>query len=134
MFRGGMDEPGGTLPGVMGIQRLVEKPNNQIGGKTGAPKAIEICGCGWLAYGHHERFGKSGIWVGCDDRSVHFTSAETGEGSHTALPIFGAFMAKGLCRVEKVVIHPVRFANPLPVLRLRKEYDCPSPRIDIRGT
>ena len=44
----------------------------------------------------------TGVWVGCDDRSVHFTSSETGEGSHTALPNYARFMEKvyGL-KVEK---------------------------------
>jgi penicillin-binding protein 1A len=68
----------------------------------------------------------TGIWVGADDRSVHFTTSETGEGSHTALPIFGAFM-------EKVYADPKSGYTygpfPKPWVKITKEYVCPSPII-----
>jgi penicillin-binding protein 1A len=68
----------------------------------------------------------TGIWVGADDRSVHFTSSETGEGSHTALPIFGTFM-------EKVYADPKSGYTygpfPKPWVKITKEYMCPSPII-----
>jgi penicillin-binding protein 1A len=35
-----------------------------------------------------------GVWVGGEDRSIHFKTSATGEGSKTALPIFGLFMEK----------------------------------------
>lgn len=67
----------------------------------------------------------TGVWVGCDDRSVHFTSSETGEGSHTALPIFARFM-------EKVYADPKSGFTyglfPKPWGKITKEYNCPSPR------
>ena len=34
------------------------------------------------------------MWVGGDDRSIHFKASEMGEGSHVALPIFGRYMEK----------------------------------------
>ncbi len=36
----------------------------------------------------------SGVWVGCEDRSVHFRSIELGQGAHMAMPIWGLFMKK----------------------------------------
>jgi len=34
----------------------------------------------------------TGVWVGCDDRSAHFTSLQLGMGTNTALPIWGYYM------------------------------------------
>ena len=36
----------------------------------------------------------TGVWVGAEDRSVHFRSTQLGQGSHTALPIWGIYMKK----------------------------------------
>ena len=36
----------------------------------------------------------TGVWVGAEDRSVHFRSTELGQGSHTALPIWALYMQK----------------------------------------
>jgi len=73
----------------------------------------------------------TGIWVGADDRSVHFNSSETGEGSHTALPIFGRFM-------EKVYADPKSGYTygmfPKPWTKISKEYNCPSPRLEVDST
>jgi len=70
----------------------------------------------------------TGVWVGADDRSVHFTTSETGEGSRTALPIFGRFM-------EKVYADPKSGYTfgplPKPWVKISKPYDCPSPRISV---
>jgi penicillin-binding protein 1A len=126
MFRGGMDEPGGTSSALWEYPGLWKKQSNQIGGKTGtSSKFVD----GW--YMGITKDLVTGIWVGCDDRTVHFTSAETGEGSHTALPIFGAFM-------QKVYADPNSGYTPGPFPRpwskITKEYDCPSPRIDTGTT
>ena len=37
----------------------------------------------------------TGVWVGAEDRSVHFRSTQLGQGSHTALPIWALYMKKG---------------------------------------
>jgi len=34
----------------------------------------------------------TGVWVGCDDRSAHFTSLRLGMGTNMALPIWGYYM------------------------------------------
>lgn len=36
----------------------------------------------------------TGVWVGAEDRSVHFRSTRLGQGSHTALPIWAMYMKK----------------------------------------
>ncbi|WP_295671152.1 transglycosylase domain-containing protein [uncultured Mucilaginibacter sp.] len=121
MFRGGMEEPGGTSQALWEYPGLWKK-NNQIGGKTGTSSGYVD---GW--YMGVTKDLVTGIWVGADDRSVHFNSSETGEGSHTALPIFGAFM-------EKVYADPKLGYTygpfPKPWVKITKEYDCPSPHID----
>ena len=118
MFRGGMEEPGGTSQALWEYPSLWKK-NNQIGGKTGTSSDYVD---GW--YMGITKDLVTGIWVGADDRSVHFTSSETGEGSHTALPIFGAFM-------EKVYADPNSGYTygpfPKPWVKITKEYMCPSP-------
>ncbi|RYU92088.1 penicillin-binding protein [Mucilaginibacter terrigena] len=120
MFRGGMEEPGGTSQALWEYPSLWKK-NNQIGGKTGTSSDYVD---GW--YMGITKDLVTGIWVGADDRSVHFTSSETGEGSHTALPIFGTFM-------EKVYADPNSGYTygpfPKPWVKITKEYMCPSPVI-----
>ncbi|GAA3986952.1 transglycosylase domain-containing protein [Mucilaginibacter dorajii] len=120
MFRGGMEEPGGTSQALWEYPGLWKK-DNQIGGKTGTSSDYVD---GW--YMGITKDLVTGIWVGCDDRSVHFTSSETGEGSHTALPIFGRFM-------EKVYADPksgYTYGNfPKPWVKITKSYQCPSPHI-----
>jgi len=121
MFRGGMEEPGGTSQALWEYPGLWKKDNNQIGGKTGTSSNYVD---GW--YMGITKDLVTGVWVGADDRSVHFTTSETGEGSHTALPIFGRFM-------EKVYADPKSGYTygpfPKPWVKITKEYDCPSPHI-----
>ncbi|MES2378185.1 MAG: transglycosylase domain-containing protein [Bacteroidota bacterium] len=120
MFRGGMEEPGGTSQALWEYNDLWKK-NNQIGGKTGTSSDYVD---GW--YMGITKDLVTGIWVGADDRSVHFTTSETGEGSHTALPIFGSFM-------QRVYNDPKSGYTygpfPKPWSKITKSYDCPSPRL-----
>ncbi|MFD2146649.1 penicillin-binding protein 1A [Mucilaginibacter antarcticus] len=126
MFRGGMEEPGGTSQALWEYSGLWKKNNNQIGGKTGTSSDYVD---GW--YMGITKDLVTGVWVGADDRSVHFNSSESGEGSHTALPIFGLFM-------EKVYADPQSGYGygpfPKPFTKITKSYECPSPRIRIDTT
>ena len=36
----------------------------------------------------------TGVWVGAEDRSVHFRTIDLGQGSHTALPIWALYMQR----------------------------------------
>jgi len=122
MFRGGMEEPEGTSQALW--EWDLWKKGNQIGGKTGTSSDYVD---GW--YMGITKDLVTGIWVGCDDRSIHFRTSETGEGSKTALPIFGRFM-------EKVYRDPTSGytygAFPKPKVPIEREYNCPTPvyRID----
>ena len=68
----------------------------------------------------------TGIWVGADDRSIHFKTSQTGEGSKTALPIFGKFMEK-VYKDKTSGYTEGRF--PKPDIEITKTYNCPSPQI-----
>lgn len=121
MFRGGMEEPGGTSQALW--EWDLWKKNNQIGGKTGTSSDYVD---GW--YMGITKDLVTGVWVGADDRSVHFKTSETGEGSRTALPIFGKFM-------EKVYKDPSTGITegpfPKPDVPITRTYNCPSPRISV---
>ncbi|MBE9585120.1 penicillin-binding protein [Mucilaginibacter sp. JRF] len=121
MFRGGMEEPGGTSQGLWEYD--LWKKNNQIGGKTGTSSDYVD---GW--YMGITKDLVTGVWVGADDRSVHFKTSQTGEGSRTALPIFGKFM-------EMVYADPksgyTEGQFPKPWVKITKNYMCPSPRIRV---
>lgn len=124
MFRGGMEEPGGTSQNLW--QWDLWKKGNQIGGKTGTSSDFVD---GW--YMGITKDLVTGVWVGCDERSVHFRTSGTGEGSHTALPIFGRFM-------EKVYHDPNSgyTYGPFPAAgtKINREYNCPSPRYTVDTT
>lgn len=121
MLRGGMEEPGGTSQALWEWDLF--KKNNQIGGKTGTSSDYVD---GW--YMGVTKDLVTGVWVGCDERSVHFKSSETGEGSRTALPIFAKFM-------EKVYRDPdlgITFGPfPKPTVEISRVYQCPTPRYEV---
>lgn len=53
----------------------------------------------------------SGVWVGCDDRSIHFRSITYGQGARLALPIWGLYM-KQLYNNDKIEISKKDFEKP----------------------
>lgn len=126
MFRGGMEEPGGTSQALW--EWDLWKKNNQIGGKTGTSSDYVDA---W--YMGITKDLVTGVWVGCDERTAHFKNGEQGEGSRTALPIFGSFM-------EKVYQDPSTGytfgAFPKAKVEITRTYNCPTPRprIDTANT
>ena len=86
MLRGGMEEPGGTSQGLWDFPDLWHK-DNQIGGKTGTTSNYSD---GW--YMGLTKDLVSGVWVGGEDRSIHFFRTQQGEGGRMALPVFGRYM------------------------------------------
>ncbi|RZK45023.1 MAG: penicillin-binding protein, partial [Pedobacter sp.] len=65
MFRGGMDEPGGTSQALWEWDLF--KKNNQIGGKTGTSSDYVDA---W--YMGITKDLVTGVWIGCDERTAHF--------------------------------------------------------------
>ena len=118
MLRGGMEEPEGTSQALW--EWDLWKNNNQIGGKTGTSSDYVD---GW--YMGVTKDLVTGVWVGCDERSVHFKTSETGEGSRTALPIFGKFMEK-VYKDKSLGITQGPF--PKPGVKITREYQCETPR------
>lgn len=124
MFRGGMEEPGGTSQALW--EWDLWKKNNQIGGKTGTSSDYVDA---W--YMGITKDLVTGVWVGCDERTAHFQNGETGEGSRTALPIFAKFM-------EKVYKDPTTgyTMGPFPKskVKITRDINCPSPRFEVDTT
>ena len=62
---------------------------NQIGGKTGTTQNHSD---GWFIGITPDLAG--GVWVGAEDRSIHFQNLANGQGASMALPIWALFMQK----------------------------------------
>jgi penicillin-binding protein 1A len=124
MFRGGMEEPGGTSQALW--EWDLWKKGNQIGGKTGTSNDYVDA---W--YMGITKDLVTGVWVGCDERTAHFKNGETGEGSRTALPVFAKFM-------EKVYKDPSTgyTMGPFPIAKVKitREINCPTPRYEVDTT
>lgn len=86
MLRGGTEEEGGTSQGVPWALR---DEGNEIAAKTGTTQNASD---GWYIAATKDLV--SGVWVGGDDRAIHFRSWINGQGSRTARPIWTNFMAK----------------------------------------
>jgi penicillin-binding protein 1A len=119
MFRGGMEEPGGTSQALW--EWDLWKNNNQIGGKTGTSSDYVD---GW--YMGITKDLVTGVWVGADDRSIHFKTSQTGEGSRTALPIFAKFMEKVYKDRSTGITEGV---FPKSEVKITREYYCTTERI-----
>ncbi len=119
MLRGSMEEPEGTSQGLW--EWDLWKNKNQIGGKTGTSSDYVD---GW--YMGVTKDLVTGVWIGCDERSIHFKNSQTGEGSRTALPVFGKFMEK-VYRDD--ALHYDYGPFPEPGVPINRKYDCPSPRV-----
>jgi penicillin-binding protein 1A len=85
MLRGGVEERGGTSQGLS----MELKIDNEIGGKTGTTNNASD---GW--YMGVTKDLVSGVWVGGDERSIHFRNWFLGQGSKTARPIWDIYMRK----------------------------------------
>ena len=89
LLKGGMTEPGGTSRALWSWD--IFRYNTDFGGKTGTSSNHSDA---WFVGVSPKLIG--GAWVGGEQRSVHFRTGELGQGSRTALPIFGMFMEKVL--------------------------------------
>ena len=85
MLQGGVEEEGGTSRALS----YSLKKDNEIGGKTGT---TDNASDGWYMGITHNLV--TGVWVGGDERSIHFPSWFFGQGGKTARPIWDRYMIK----------------------------------------
>jgi penicillin-binding protein 1A len=86
MLQGAVLEPGGTAEG---LKRTGIVAGNEIGAKTGTTSNFSD---GWFM-GVTQKL-VAGVWVGGDDRSIHFRSLALGQGAKMAMPVYAKFMEK----------------------------------------
>jgi len=89
---------------------------NPIAGKTGTTQNNSD---GWFMGITPELV--TGIWVGGEDRSVHFRSITFGQGAHMALPVWAIYMKK-VYADKKLHISQGDFEKPTTPLKV--ETDC----------
>ena len=118
LLMGGLREPGGTsqsLNGYVGQYR-----DTDWGGKTGTSNNHSDA---WF-------MGVSpnlvvGAWVGGEYRCIHFRTGALGQGSRTALPICGYFLASVLKDSAFAKYH-AKFGNPKDADITSNMYNCQS--------
>jgi len=114
MLKGSLSEPRGTTQALFAYDLFRSKI--EFGGKTGTSQNLSD---GWFVGVTPKLVG--GAWVGGEYRSIHFRSNSQGEGSKTALPIFGRFMEKVL---KDKKYDYLKVAFPKPKGKISKEYAC----------
>lgn len=100
--------------------RLRRAPYNitaQMGGKTGT---TNFNADGWFMGFTPELV--SGVWVGGDERYIHFNSMAEGQGASMALPIYGKYMTKVYSDPTLPYNQESRFIFPANVDLCHKEY------------
>jgi penicillin-binding protein 1A len=124
MLKGPIEEPGGTAQNLWSFD--VFKNGNEFGAKTGTTSNHSD---GWFMALTKDLV--TGVWVGGDDRSIHFRTSALGEGSKTALPIFGKYMEKVLAD-PSLGIKPGPF--PKPAIKIKRKYYCPTAWRPVRDS
>ena len=115
MLRGGLTCPRGTSQALWRF-RIFDK-GTEFGGKTGTSSNHSDA---WFVGVSPNLVG--GAWVGGEYRSIHFRTGELGQGSRTALPVFGYFMEKVLADPKLAPLYVAKF--PQPKEKLDRSWDC----------
>lgn len=115
MLKGSIEEPGGTSQNLWSYKIF---GNNDVAGKTGTTSNNSD---GWFIGLTKDLV--TGVWVGGDDRSIHFRTSSLGEGAKTALPVYGRYMEK-LYDDKSLGVEKGRF--PKPDFTITKKYNCPT--------
>ncbi|RAK64038.1 penicillin-binding protein 1A [Hymenobacter edaphi] len=115
MMRGAVEEKGGTSI----ILRGGFKFQNQVAAKTGTTSNYSDA---WF-------MGMTpnlvcGMWVGGEDRSIHFRTGAYGQGSRLALPIYGIFMQQVYKNNKAKDLDVDTKDFPAPSKPLSIEIDC----------
>jgi penicillin-binding protein 1A len=111
MLRGGVEEVGGSS---RALSKEV-KSENEIGGKTGT---TDNGSDGWFI-GVTQNL-VTGVWVGGDERSIHFPRWGESSGGKAALPIFDKFMTQ-VYKHPETGYEKVKFKVPMDV---NLNFDC----------
>jgi len=117
MLLAGLTEPGGTTQNLWSWDLF--KYGTDFGGKTGTSSNHSDA---WFVGITPNLVG--GAWVGGEYRSIHFRTGSLGEGSKTALPVFGYFMEKVLADTK---LSRYRAKFPSPRKPISKPYKCQTP-------
>jgi penicillin-binding protein 1A len=97
-----------VLSGTGGRVRRIYELYNEIGGKTGTTQNHSD---GWFMGVTPNLV--SGVWVGGEDRSIHFKGIRLGGGHNMALPVFGLYMQKVYNDSTLSVTQEDKFEEPL---------------------
>jgi penicillin-binding protein 1A len=107
----------GVVQSGTGIRlRLKYGLNNPIAGKTGTTQNQSD---GWFIGITPDL--TTGVWVGAEDRSVHFRTISLGQGANMALPIWALYMQKVLADPS---LHISKGDFEKPVQPLSVQLDC----------
>lgn len=112
MLRGSTEETGGTGAGIPGEL----KNGNEIGAKTGTTQNYSD---GWFMGVTEDLV--SGVWVGGDNRSVHFKTLALGQGARMAMPVWVEYMKK-IYADDRLDYEKKPFSRPATHLSI--EIDC----------
>jgi len=106
LMRGAVEEPGGTAARLKTQYKLLEG-GNEIAAKTGTTSNYSDA---WFM-GMTQHL-VSGLWVGGDDRAIHFRTIELGQGGRMAMPAWGAYMQKVYADPTLTQYRPEPFRKP----------------------
>lgn len=106
----------GVVTSGTGVRlRYKYKLMNPMGGKTGTTQEHAD---GWFMGVTPQLVG--GIWVGAEDRSIHFQNLANGQGASMALPIWAKFLQKAYAD-PKLKLNNAPFEQPAGI---SKRLDC----------
>ena len=111
LLKGGVEESGGTSAGLSDDVTS----ENEVGGKTGT---TDDASDAWYIGITHDLV--TGVWVGGDERAIHFPSWGEGAATRSALPIWDLYMRK-IYRHPEVKYKKGYFLQPD---QLDRSFDC----------
>ncbi len=124
MLRAGLTEPMATSQALWGFDLF--RYNTEFGGKTGTSSNHSDA---WYV-GVSPKL-VAGAWVGGEHRCIHFRTGQLGEGSKTALPIFGYFMEK-VMKDDELKQYRAKF--PEPKEEITRSYTCQTPFVLVNDS
>lgn len=113
MLRGATMERNGTALGLYNLGKTLY--GNEVGGKTGTTSNYSD---GWFMGVTHNLV--TGVWVGGDDRCIHFRSMQLGQGGKMAMPMWSFYMDK-VYEDSTLAYKKGRFEKPA---EYKVELDC----------